>query len=394
MTDTDIRQIHGDEMLEIMYWLPSYAFGPSPPMPDRSKKEEIISSRLGVKYFALFEDGKPVACVASSPMMQNVRSTFFGMGGVWGVVTLPEARYKGYSKRLMASLLLSMREDRRPFSCLYPFRESFYQRLGYTTFPLQFKANLDPSVLSPILDMELMGEIEMVLYGDGFQEYCEFVQILQRHVHGWATFEHKNLAESQREKFWLAIARVDGHPEAMMVYNFTGDSPTQFHMQVVRFYYTTGVGRYLLLAWIARHIDQAKSVEIWLAPYEQPETWFADMQIETESLIRAPMGRVVDVSAINGMQVGQGGFSARILDSLCPWNEGVWRLENLEGFLRVAPGDRAECELNVQALSALVYGTHDPDDFYLRGWGNPPPKVRSHMRSMFSPQRPFLHAIY
>ena len=60
-------------------------------------------------------------------------------------------------------------------------------------------------------------------------------------------------------------------------------------------------GKYLLLAWIARHIDQANQVEITLPPFELPETWLADLAITTQSAWRSPMGRVVDVAQIGGI---------------------------------------------------------------------------------------------
>ncbi len=61
MTNTTIRQVHGDEMLEIVYCLDSYAFHPSPPMPDKAKRLEIFKQCVGPIHFALFEDDVPVA---------------------------------------------------------------------------------------------------------------------------------------------------------------------------------------------------------------------------------------------------------------------------------------------------------------------------------------------
>jgi hypothetical protein len=159
----------------------------------------------------------------------------------------------------------------------------------------------------------------------------------------------------------------------------------------VRFYYETSQGRYLLLQWIARHIDQADRAELWLAPSEQPETWLADMQVKTESDIRAAMGRVLDVAQIGGMMAGSGCFTARISDPLCPWNEGVWQFEAVDGALRVSAGEHPDCDLTIQGLAALVYGTHDPGDFAVRGWGNPSPAVQAAMRSLFPAQMPYLH---
>jgi hypothetical protein len=47
--------------------------------------------------------------------------------------------------------------------------------------------------------------------------------------------------------------------------------------------------------------------------------------------------------------------------------------------------------LTDQRLAALVYGTHDPGDFAVRGWGDPSPAVQAAMRALFPPQIPYLH---
>ena len=75
MTNTTIRQIHGDEMLEIVYWLDSYAFKSSPPMADKAERQEMLKQRVGLVHFALFEDDTPVACAASISLIQQVRGT-------------------------------------------------------------------------------------------------------------------------------------------------------------------------------------------------------------------------------------------------------------------------------------------------------------------------------
>jgi hypothetical protein len=64
------------------------------------------------------------------------------------------------------------------------------------------------------------------------------------------------------------------------------------------------------------------------------------------------------------MPTGDGHFAARIHDPLCPWNEGCYQFETVDGLLTVRPASDADCDLAIQALSALVYGTRDPGDFF------------------------------
>jgi predicted acetyltransferase len=391
MTDTAVRSLQGDEMLEAMYSLNSYALHASPPLTDQQEWNEIVRPRQGVTYMALFEDNAPAAGAAATSMIQNVRSKLFTTHGVWGVATAPAARRNGYCRRVISVLLAAGRADGQVFSTLYPFRESFYERLGYVTFPLTRIAKFAPSTLGPLLAHDLGGRIERCLTGDGFDAYRDYLGRMRLHTHGMGFFVHGDRTAAERNRLWMAQAMVDGEPAGLMLHDLSGGPETQFLFRAVRFYYQTSQGRYLLLQWIARHIDQADRVELWLAPTEQPETWLADMQVKTETDIRAAMGRVLDVTAIGGIAGGPGCFTARVADPLCPWNDGVWRFETVDGILRVAAGGHPDCDLTIQGLTALVYGTHDPGDFAIRGWGNPSPIVQAAMRSMFPAAVPYLH---
>jgi predicted acetyltransferase len=175
-----------------------------------------------------------------------------------------------------------------------------------------------------------------------------------------------------------------------MIYTLSGRGPIGFDLTARRFFYTTIQGRYLLLDWIAKHTDHAGEVQLWLPPHEQPNTWFSDMAVKIEPAWLPGMGRVLNVAEIGGMQVGTGKFSAQISDPMCPWNEGVWAFEGKDGVLQVQQGGKADCHLNIQGLSSLVYGTNDPASYIYRGWGDPNPEIQMVMREMFSPMKPYL----
>lgn len=391
MTDISIHSLEGEERLDVLYKLGMYAFHASPPFRDKEEWAKIVRERKGVTYHALFEDGNAVAGAASTAMTQNVRGKLYPAGGVWGVATLPGARRKSYSKQVLASLLSAGSETGKVFSNLYPFRESFYERLGYVTHPVPVIARLAPASVAPLLGKDLGGEVELRLIGDAFETYREHLTKMRLHTHGMAFFDVGDSLVAQQNKFWLALAKFNSEVEGMLLYNLQGEEVTKFNLAAYRFYYFTSRAKYLLLAWIARHIDQADRAEIWLPPYEHPETWLADIQVKIESQVRAPMSRVLNVAGIGGMETGMGNFSARILDPICPFNEGQWKFASVEGRLQVSKTDGPDCELTIQGLSALVFGTHDPQDFSLRGWGDPTPEIQAEMRGMFPPRAPFLH---
>ena len=394
MTRRTVRQVQGEEMMEAMYPLTSYSLHSSPPLPDKEAWKEVVGQRQGVTCFAAFEDDAAKAVAASTAMAQNVRGALYGMGGIWGVATHPASRRRGHCRELMAHLLAAMHASGQPFSGLYPFRESFYERLGYVTLPQIRKAVFAPSRLAPLLEKDLGGEVELVPLGEGYDAYLDYVQEMQRHTHGVATLQFADRASAGRNRSWLALAKAGGETVGLMAYDLQGEKETEFNLRALRFTYRTSQGRYLLLGWIARHIDQANRVELWLPPFELPETWLADMDVSVERAYFTPMGRVVDVAQIGGMRTGPGSFSARISDPLCPWNERPWRFETAGDALHVHPAGQGDCELSIQALTALVYGTHDPSDFAFRGWGSPSAEAQATMWTMFPRMLPHMHEIF
>ncbi len=386
-----IRAIEGQEMLEALYPLAVYSFHSSPPFENKEEWMERASGRRGVTCHAVYEEETPVSIAVSSAMTQNIRGTLYPASGVWGVSTHTSARRKGYCRQAVASVLAAERESGKAFTNLYPFRESFYERLGYVTFPSMKIAKFVPQSLAPLLKWNLEGEIEQSLTGDAYEIYREYLAKMRLRQHGMAFFDFGDQAAANRNNFWLVTARFDGNIEGLMMYRLNGEEITKFTFYVGRFYYQSSRARYLLLEWIARHVDQAERVEMWLPGDETPETWISDLQVRIESPSRAPMGRVLDVARIGGMSVGDGSFAARITDPVCPWNQGTWRFEARDGRLQVSRAAEDDCELSIQGLSALAAGTHDPGDFPLRGWGNPGAAVQAILRNMFPRLCPYIH---
>jgi predicted acetyltransferase len=68
------------------------------------------------------------------------------VGGIASIGVAPEARRQGIARTLLEALHTELAARRIPFAFLYPFRESFYERLGYV--PTTRLAELDLSAAS------------------------------------------------------------------------------------------------------------------------------------------------------------------------------------------------------------------------------------------------------
>ncbi len=391
---TTVCQLHGDEMLETLYALNSYALHASPPLQNKDDWMAIVRERKGMVCLAACEDEKPVSVAVATPMTQNMRGQLFSANGIWGVSTDPAARRKGYCRQIIGSLLETGHGSGMAFSNLYPFRESFYERLGYVSFPLVKIARFATLSLAPLLKMEAEGEMILQLIGDAYEAYRTYLTWMRLHTHGMAFFDYGDRGRAHQNLLWVASANFEGKTEGIMLYRTMGDDVTRYRFVASRFYYRTSRARYLLLNWMARHIDQTDQVELWLPEDEYPETWLTDMEVKVETALRPAMCRVLDVERINGMRVGKASFSVRITDPICPWNEGAWHFESQHGRLQVSKSNAAEGELTIQGLSALIAGTHNPQDLPIRGWGCHDPALQATLQQMFPRMRPYLHEMF
>jgi len=382
MPKVEVRYLKPEESHEPFDIVTTYAFRNTPaPYPAGYGESEHLTkirreSLEGRRAFALFEDEKPVAVTAYFTMTQNVRGQVIPMAGVAPVAALPEGRRKGYARQCVIKSYEDMREQGYAITSLYPFRESFYERLGYVTAlqPRDWKFN--PASFSAVLKQDLEGEVNYYESSKYPDKVIEFYQHHQKRIHGFILrpeFDLRNRVIWQN--FWLAEAVVDGE------------------MTIRDFYYDTAQARYLLLSWIARHADQQKSAHMRLPHFEQPETWWADVEMQAQTLDDiVGMVRVLDVMKLSGLPVGNGVFRAKIQDDQCEWNNGTFEFRAENGLLVVEPIDTADCELTIQGLSAVVFGTHDIGSLQWRGWGNPSSVIQSKIEGVFPQISPYIHS--
>ena len=387
----EIRELTPDELLQKVNELQEYSFMSSPPFEKDEDWIESVRTDTTLDCLAAFQDNEPAAVVVSADMNQNVRGKLFPAGGVWGVATDPVARRKGLVRQLIGSLLAKTRAKGHAFTLLYPFKESFYGRLGYVAFPVPREVRFSPQALAPLLKTEPGETVTRVLIRDGIEIYLAYLHEMQTRTHGMALFTHPGTFMAKKNRAWLAVARSDGAVTGLMLYRNKGEEDSDMFMKISRFYTSTIQARYQLLQYIALHADQVTEVQMLLPPAEQPETWMPDLELKVKYFHAPPMARVLDVTRLAGMPVGEGSFTVSVSDPLCPWNEGNWSFEGRAGELVVLPAAAADCSLTIQGLTSLVFGCRHPGEFSFHGWGDPAPDVQARMLAVFPPAQPYMH---
>lgn len=373
-----------------------YAFGASPVERDVAKALSNAHYYADSRAFVAYDGDTPQATVVVHAMTQNVRGVVVPMGGVAAVASMPAARRRGWVRQLMAEAFRQQREAGQAVSTLYPFRESFYQRMGYAGFHQPRYLKVKPDALAPITRLALPGSWEQVTMRDGYDTWRAWLETYQRGSHGFslrAPSSHVRWRDDNDR--WVAFARHDGEIVGVMTFRITGYTE---RLEATHFLTTSPVGVFQLLDLIARHTDQVAEVSIALPADAHPETWLPDLNASVSSdnagapfTWPTPMGRVIDVAGLAGIGAGDGTVTLEISDDACPWNTGTFTLIGDGGTLRVTPGGEPSGGITIQGLSALVFTGIDPAMLLFRGWGEVDAEAHATVRSLFPAAVPTLH---
>lgn len=76
-------------------------------------------------------EGKMCACMELLPFKARFDGHTIALGGIGGVVTLPEERRKGHIRNIFSLCMDEMFENGYMFSYLFPFSHEYYRKFGY-----------------------------------------------------------------------------------------------------------------------------------------------------------------------------------------------------------------------------------------------------------------------
>jgi predicted acetyltransferase len=104
------------------------------------------------KKRVLLEDGQIISCLTLIETRMWIGAAAVQVGGVAGVATRPSHRRSGYAGRLLEQTLLTLRQQRCPFSALFPFSYDYYRRFGWEHAGMQMRVSTAPNLLPAFSD--------------------------------------------------------------------------------------------------------------------------------------------------------------------------------------------------------------------------------------------------
>ena len=304
------------------------------------------------------------------PYTLNLRGTEVSAGYIVGVDTAPEARHRGYARRLLQECLMLQRERGQVISLLMPFEGQFYYRYGWPFCYFHQQIQLKPEELrcaakpwGTIRHCEPYGaipELERI-----YKQFCLWYHgTVCRSREQW----HMLLEDAEMEHTQCYLIEQDGVAQGYCLW-----TPLKGKIFIREMAWCKEEARRGLLDFL-REAVPADQI-LWLE-LPQDDTLVYEMAVSKTAVVQYPflMARIVDVKtcleALTYPNV-ETVFLLRVRDAFAAWNNGFFRVELSGGRARVTKlegnGETEDVCTGVEALSQLVMGARSVPQLVRRG---------------------------
>ncbi|MCL2189960.1 MAG: GNAT family N-acetyltransferase [Defluviitaleaceae bacterium] len=335
------------------------------------EKKEETEQRKENPVWAAFENGKMLSAMMIHDYTWCVNNHAVRMGGIGGVVTVPEARGQGLVRRIFRPAFDEMYEVGQVYSFLYPFHYDYYRKFGYeigytyrtATVPVEqftrfsYPKNIQPH--EPNHPHEPYAAIYNT-FADG-RNLCTV-----RNEEAWKRMLKRD--PYKKMQFTFLNYDANGTPNAYVLYNTEIKGHEGGNVINIReLCWTTPEGLFNIFGLFGKLGSEYTTVR-----------WEVPIGVNLQALLPDPysvhwrnhsggMNRIVDVPAALSMQsapAGSGYTTLAITDNFRPDNSGIYRLEWEDNNLtaKKSSDTTAEMEMNVTTLAQLVTGYINPKE--------------------------------
>ncbi|MHA2362933.1 MAG: GNAT family N-acetyltransferase [Candidatus Hodarchaeales archaeon] len=320
--------------------------------------------------FGAFEDNilASGATVIDFPAI-NIRNQSFKMGGIAGVATKPEFRNRGASKALFLEIFKDMITNQVPISVLYPFKYSYYERLGYYLSDefVFYQFEIENIIKKNIPDFHFK-EVNSVtddikiIYGKITQKY--------------------NFMANRSDYLWERRAKskfkyVCYHNEEPVGYIFlhflTNESDPSLKepgntIWIAEVFWLDNLTKQAIFNFLWTHRDQKKYVCFGAPLSENIIDMLKSPQVDRRVIRSNSMVRIIDVKAVLEkleFKVKNFDLILRIHDNQCVWNDKCFDFSVKNGTVSVETSDsnKFDLEIEIGRFSQLVVGSRTIEDF-------------------------------
>ena len=314
-----------------------------------------------------FEDGKLASSYAAWPLTMRFNGEGVPVAGVTSVGTLPIYRRRGYLRKIITThfeLLYEQRE--RPIAILWATMAAIYHRYGYAVVSTSISYNIEPRYLEFSFSLPVTGSFYEV-GNDGVtllvDLYRKFRANRTGYIHrGRAMWDATVLAPppagGQLNK---VVYQEDGEPLGYVVYTVEPQAPPAIGARlIIRDLIWTTISAYWAMWTHFANMDLIGNI-VWVrVPSDDP---LPHLLLEPRMLHHRSddglLGRIIDVErALPTRHYSEeSSLTFEIIDSLCPWNCGRWKLETSADESTVnRTSEEPQLVVPITTLAMLVFG--------------------------------------
>lgn len=325
------------------------------------------------------EGGRIAAACQLHPLRQWIAGSALEVAGLGTVAISPSHRRRGLAGELVTRGLRAARERGAVGSALYPFRVSFYARLGYGLAGHALQYRISPDCIP---DAPERSRVELAETDAARAEVREMYE-------AWAASQTGQLARP--EALWermlapgeraLAVFRGEsGRVEGYALALYRVDLPPQErYLEVEEIAWRTPEARRGLFAWLGSLGDQWRQLLVRVLPSHHLGAWLTEPRLPQGSapawglwfpsatLLAGPMFRVLDLEGAWRQRAVAPEASLtlglEVSDPTVSENAGSWRLRLEGGRVEVERGGGRtdlDLRLDVSTLSRLFVSALSP----------------------------------
>ncbi len=316
-----------------------------------------------------FEDGKLTTSYGAWQMTMRINGADIPIAGVTMVGTLPVYRRRGYLREITETHFKKLYDEgERPIAVLHPSRTAIYQRYGYAVVLTRNTYNIEPRYLEfahnrqPAGYFREAGEDDMEILDD---IHRRFIADRTGYMHRTNDMWKSSVLSPPRERGLLSkvIYEEDGKPLGYVIYTVEPSREWRgglYRDLFIRELNWLSAPSYQAIWEYFSRMDLVYSVSWRQVPVDDP---LPHLLIEPRMLnatsYGAMMARIVDIKlALEKRVFGtEGKLTFEIIDRLCPWNNGRWKMETSTGGCSISRSDEdPQLVMPVSTMAMLYFG--------------------------------------
>jgi predicted acetyltransferase len=327
-----------------------------------------------------FVDGKLATSYAVWPLTMQFIDVSVPVAGVTMVGTLPIYRRRGYLRKITEVHFKLLHERGEPsIAALNASMAAIYQRYGYAVVSTRHAYNVEPSALKFSHALAITGdfqEIDEKKHSLLLDLYHRFLAQKVGYLHRSGALEVAPGAPLTPLTFppssglmTIVVYREAGEPLGYVIYSVERDErPGRVMGQrlVIRDLVWLTPSAYRAIWGYLANMDLVREISWGRVPPDDP---LPHLLLEPRMLNMTSgdglMARIVDVErALPRRRYSEeGALSFEIIDELCPWNSGRWRMETSDagtGIRRTT--EEPQLVMPVSTLAMLIFGQISPTE--------------------------------